>query len=353
MRRIVEGGQNSLHIATARGQLHKVPHEFVNMMNLMSPDDNGRTPIEMILGRKAGHVFQLLQTPPLPPEMMEKLNVVIPEFCQRMTEHWEEMKKESLVNPKPRDIRNTRHLREFPSIHGTLKEAATSGDWSRVPPVLLTVKNMRLSDAECGRTITHHAAIAGLLHKVPPHLLTLETMLAQDNAKQMPYTDFRENEVRELSMDTIPDELRASIVDYLRNKDTRPLIDRFQTCIYAYDWSHLPEELCTPENALVTTPTGLNALLLAAYQENLDLVPKQMVTEEALTAVHEFEGGDGYRYTTTALKVALCEQYDCIPPSVLSRHWDEIDPIIQDAILDHYRPLLRLDGSPSRADLEL
>ena len=320
------------------------------MLSLMSADDNGLTPIEMILGCKAGHVFQLLQTPPLPPEMIEKLKTVIPEFCQRMTDRWKELEMESLASRK--DNGNARMCSEVPSIYSTLKAAAMSGDWTQVPPVLLTARNMTLSDPEYGRTITHNAASARRLHNVPPHLLTLETMLAQDKSEQMPYTICREMEVRELSLDTIPDQLRASLLDYLKNQDPRPLIDRFQTCIYAYDWSHLPEELCTPGNALLTTPNGLNALLLAAYQENLELVPKQMVTEEALTAVHEFEGGDGSRCTTTALQVALYEQYDCIPPSVLSRHWDEIDPVIQNIILDHYRPLLRSDGSPSRPDPE-
>lgn len=350
-RPIVQGRQTCLHIATAQGQLHKVPQHFVTMMNLMASDDNGVTPIEMILGRKAGHVFQLLQTPPLSPEMMEKLRKVIPEFYRDMVEHWEIRKSGAQANPTPtnNDQKHSKHL----SLYDTLKEAATSGNWSKVPQTLLTVQNIMRADRDHGHTVIHQAAHAGQLHHVPPHLLTLETMLTQDKTKQMPYTVFREMEVRELSLDTIPNELRYSIVDYLKNKDPRPLIERFQTCIYAYDWNHLPEDLCTPENALLTTPNGLNCLLLAAYQENLELVPKQMMTDEALTAVYEFTGGDGKRYTTTALKVALCEQYDCIPMHVLSKHWDEIDPIIQDCILKYHRPLLRRDGSPSRPDLEL
>jgi hypothetical protein len=219
------------------------------------------------------------------------------------------------------------------SIYDTLKTAAESGDWSSVPKSIQIVPNMLLAN-EYGRTAIHHAANVRKLNKVPLHLLTLDTMLAATFDGLQPYAIFRQWEMIGAEDDSIPNKLRESILDYLRDRDPRPLFDRFLTCLHAEDWSHLPEDLLTPENAEIKGPRGGNILLRAAGMEVLRTVPRQMITEAALIAQFHFKSYDGRPLTTCALDRAALEELEVIPRDIATRHLCSIDLSIRDWVAE-------------------
>ena len=124
--------------------------------------------------------------------------------------------------------------------------------------------------------------------------------------------------------------------------------------VHARDWSHLPEDLLTPENAEIVGPWGYNILYAAATEERLDTVPRQLLTEAALTAEVHWKSDDGKPSKETALNRGALEEAAYLPRDIVARHLDKIDESYRDSVAERLglslkSPYLRRGASIFRA----